>query len=211
MEWTGDWREVMAPHLDAECRTRLASACVGLAGAGGLGSNCAVLLARSGIGRLVIADFDRVSPSNLNRQHFFPEHLGLSKVVALERVIRGINPGVRVEAHDLRLDPENTVRIFRDCDPVVEAVDRAEIKKMLFEALAGTGVFVVSASGMAGWGGPPMRCRAFGSRGVVVGDGRCGVAPGMPVLAPRVMMAAAMQADQVLARILGPCPGMETD
>ena len=209
MQWNGDWREVMASHLDAESGERLASACVGLAGAGGLGSNCAVLLARSGVGRLVIADFDTVSLSNLNRQHFFPEQVGQPKVEALARVLVGINPSLVVETRLLRLNAENVGDVFGACDPVVEAVDTAETKKMLLESLTRAGKFVVSASGLAGWGGPAMRCRAFGGRAVIVGDGVHGVTDTMPVLAPRVMMAAAMQADQVLARILGACPGMD--
>ena len=83
-----DWESVMASHLDAEQRVRLSSACVGLAGAGGLGSNCATLLARCGVGRLVLVDFDVVSLSNLNRQNFLPEHVGRLKVEALASMLR---------------------------------------------------------------------------------------------------------------------------
>ena len=203
-----DWESVMASHLDAEQRVRLSSACVGLAGAGGLGSNCATLLARCGVGRLVLVDFDVVSLSNLNRQNFLPEHVGRLKVEALASMLRMINPQIRVETQAVRLEAANVADLFRECDPVVEAVDAAETKKMLFESLAGAGKFVISASGMAGWGGPAMHCRPFGKQAVVVGDGVHGVRQNLPVLAPRVMMAAAMQADQVLAHILGPCPGM---
>ena len=198
----------MASHLDVQRRERLAAACVGLAGAGGLGSNCAVMLARSGVGRLVLVDCDVVSVSNLNRQHFLPEHVGQPKVEALKDMLRMINPDVRVDARCARMDKETVADFFEGCAPVVEAVDAPETKSMIVEQCLRAGLFVIGASGMAGWGGPAMACRAFGSRALVVGDGRYGVSRDMPVLAPRVMMAAAMQADQVLAYLLGECPGM---
>ena len=204
-----NWDSVMAAHLDAERRERLAGACVGLAGAGGLGSNCAALLARCGVGRLVVVDFDVVSVSNLNRQHFLPEHVGRPKVEALKDMLGRINPDVRVDARCGRLDRDNVAEMFCGCAPVVEAVDAPEAKSMIVEHCLRAGLFVIGASGMAGWGGPAMECRTFGSRAVIVGDGRYGVSRDMPVLAPRVMMAAAMQADQVLGYLLGACPGME--
>ena len=198
------WDDVLAAHLTPEQRRRLASARVGLAGAGGLGSNCAVLLARSGIGSIVAADCDVVNLSNLNRQHFLPIHVGRPKVAALAEVLQAVNPCLRLEPHVLKLDKDNVSVLFAGCDVVVEAVDDAATKQMVLEVLTRAGVFVVSASGIAGWGGPGMRVRRFGDRAVVVGDGMSAVGPGLPPLAPRVMMAAAMQADQVLLRLLGP-------
>ena len=95
--------------------------------------------------------------------------------------------------------------LFAGCDIVVEAVDDPEVKKNLVEALLLAGHRVVSASGMAGWGGVPMTARKLGSRLVVVGDHVSGIGPGMPPLAPRVVMAAAMEADAVLEMLLGEC------
>lgn len=204
------WDDVLATYLAPERRARLASACVGIAGAGGLGSNCALMLARSGVGRLILVDFDVVGLSNLNRQHYLPEHLGQPKVHALAATLRAVNPDIHIATHALHLDRRNTPVLFADCNVVVEAVDQAPTKKMLLESLIRAGIFVVGASGVAGWGGPGMTVRPFGSEAVVVGDGVNDVNSGLPPLAPRVMMAAAMQADQVLLRLLGPCPGMET-
>ena len=202
------WDDVLATYLTPEQRARLASACVGLAGAGGLGSNCALMLARCGVGRIIAADFDMVSLSNLNRQNFLPGHVGRPKVTALVDMLHAVNPCLRLEPHVLKLDKDNAPALFAGCDVVVEAVDDPAVKRMLLETLTRAGLFVVGASGMAGWGGPGMSVRRFGERAVVVGDAVNAVGPGLPPLAPRVMMAAAMQADQVLLRLLGPCSGL---
>ena len=169
------------------------------------GSNCAVFLARTGIRDFVIADPDVVALSNLNRQHFFPRHLGLPKVEALGAVLRELNPSVILRLEQRALDGPSACGLFAGCDIVVEAVDDPEVKKDLVEALLLAGHRVVSASGMAGWGGVPMTARKLGSRLVVVGDHVSGIGPGMPPLAPRVVMAAAMEADAVLEMLLGEC------
>lgn len=194
---------VLAPHLDAEQRRRLAEARVGIAGAGGLGSNCAVLLARSGVIHLTIADHDVVSLSNLNRQFYWPRHVGRPKVDALGEILRDLNPAIRPDLRRERLNSGNVAAAFAGCSVVVEAVDDAGVKKELVEALLRAGHVVVSASGMAGWGGPPMTTRRIGSRLIVVGDHESEVTPDRPALAPRVVMAAALEADAVLCRILG--------
>ena len=169
------------------------------------GTNCAVFLARTGIRDFVIADPDVVALSNLNRQHFFPRHLGLPKVEALGAVLRELNPSVILRLEQRALDGLSACALFAGCDIVVEAVDDPKVKKNLVEALLLAGHRVVSASGMAGWGGIPMTARKLGSRLVVVGDHVSGIGPGMPPLAPRVVMAAAMEADAVLEMLLGEC------
>lgn len=174
------WDAVLEGHLAAEQCKVLASARIGMAGAGGLGSNCAVFLARTGIRDFVIADPDVVALSNLNRQHFFPRHLGLPKVEALGAVLRELNPSVILRLEPRALDGPSACALFAGCDIVVEAVDDPEVKKNLVEALLLAGHRVVSASGMAGWGGVPMTARKLGSRLVVVGDHVSGIGPGMP-------------------------------
>jgi len=198
----------LSRYLEPSLRDRLRKATVGIAGAGGLGSNCAVLLARSGVGRFVLVDHDVVEPSNLNRQHYLAADVGRPKAEALADVLRAINPAVDLVVHVQQLEDGNIIGIFGVCDVVVEAVDDAATKRMLAETLMGAGRPVVCASGMGGWGGPPMRERHLGESMVVVGDFTNEVGPGLPPLAPRVVMAAAMQADAVLARLLGPCPAM---
>ncbi|HQI46488.1 MAG TPA: ThiF family adenylyltransferase, partial [Bacteroidales bacterium] len=107
-------------------KTILSAKCVGIAGCGGLGSNCAVALARVGIGKLIIADFDEVTESNLNRQYFFLHQIGQKKVDALKENIRLINPIVTIEVHPIKLIPENIITLFKTCDVIVEAFDFAD-------------------------------------------------------------------------------------
>lgn len=201
-----DWDAVLAPHLSAAQRSRLATARIGIAGAGGLGSNCAVFLVRSGICHFNIADPDVVALSNLNRQHYFPRHLGKPKIQALEEILRELNPRVDLNLSQRALDSCSVEAFFNKCDIVVEAVDNPAMKRMLVETLLIKGHTVVAASGMAGWGGPSMTVRHIGLKGIVVGDHRTELSPSLPPLAPRVIMAAAMQADAVLSFLLGSPP-----
>jgi len=99
---------------------------VGIAGAGGLGSNCAVALARVGIGKLIIADFDVVSLSNLNRQYYFYDQIGKKKTTSLKENILRINPSCNVVAYDVFVDKTNISELFHECDIIVEAFDKAE-------------------------------------------------------------------------------------
>ena len=139
-------------YLNDRERQILESATVGIAGAGGLGSNCAAHLVRAGVRRLVIADFDVVSKSNLNRQFFFRDQLGRKKVDALSENLRRIEPDLDLALHDLRLTPENARPTFEGCQIIVEALDSADAKSMLLGALLPMGKPIVSASGLAGWG-----------------------------------------------------------
>ena len=191
-------------------RERLSGCCVGIAGAGGLGSNCAVALARIGVGRLIVADFDVVTEDNLNRQYFFRDQVGMSKVKALADNIRRIDPRVAVEAHHLKLEPGIIREIFAPCQVIVEAFDLAEMKQMIIETVLMffQDTYLVAASGLAGYGGNNrIRTRRFGKL-FICGDGISEVSENLPPLAPRVGITAAMQANQVLELLLdevSPC------
>lgn len=198
-----DWKDVLIPHVGDARTQRLMTAKVGLIGAGGLGSNCALLLARCGIRDFVLADHDVVSVSNLNRQAYAPNQVGLCKVRALADVLRfwlnDSTPAPQITLHSRRVASED-MALFDGCDVVVEAVDDAVTKKELVQALLDAGHTVVSASGMAGWGHDMSRKRM--GRLSVVGDFSRAVGPDAPPMAPRVVMAAAMQADEVIWRLL---------
>jgi sulfur carrier protein ThiS adenylyltransferase len=177
---------------------------VGIAGCGGLGSNCAVALARVGIGTLVIADFDVVTHSNLNRQYYFLDQVGMKKTTALCANIRRINPHVRVIAHEMRLTSENIPGVFRDCDVVVEAFDLADQKQMLVETMLAALPWkpLVLGLGMAGWGkSDAIHVRIAGNI-YICGDEVSETCPGNPPLAPRVGIVANMQANVVLDILL---------
>lgn len=203
---SGPLEEGLQRHLRPGQLARLAAARVGIAGAGGLGSNCAFLLTRCGIRNFIIVDHDRVEASNLNRQHYFPQHLGQYKVDALCGQLAAL-ADVRADARHVKLDELNILEILPLAPIWVEALDDAETKRSFVEAALRAGVFCVSASGLAGWGGPPMRrheikARDGTSRLILVGDFQSAACPERPVLAPRVMQAAAMQADAVIEYLL---------
>ena len=192
------------PFLTAAERAVLARARVGVAGAGGLGSNCAQHLVRAGVGHLVVADFDVVNASNLNRQFFFRDQIGRKKVEALRENLLRIDPEADVRAVDARLDAASARTLFADCDVVVEALDAVAAKTMLLGALLPLGKRIVTASGIAGWGrSNALRVRRLGARVVAVGDETTGVDDATPPVSPRVGIAAAQQANAVLALLFG--------
>ena len=134
---------------------------VGMAGCGGIGSNVAWMLARSGIQNFVLVDFDRIEESNLNRQFYFARQIGRPKAAALAENLLAINPDLRLRVHELRLTADNAADIFRECDMVVEGFDGREAKKMLLENLPPQ-LPVASACGIAGADLAGVRTRRLG-------------------------------------------------
>lgn len=177
---------------------------VGIAGCGGLGSNCAVALARAGVGKLVIADYDIVTIHNLNRQYYFHDQIGRLKVHALRENIQRINPETVVKAFDLKLCTSDVVDLFSRCDVIVEAFDKAEMKYMIIETVLDKmpGKPIIVGDGMAGWGNTAqLGCRKSDNL-IVCGDEHSEVNEDCPVLAPRVGIVAHMQANEVLDILL---------
>ena len=116
-------------------KEKLRKSSVGIAGAGGLGSNAAVALARAGIGRLVLVDFDKVEESNLDRQYYFLDQVGKIKVEALKENIERINSAVKVEILNQKLEKGSMEKPFHDVDVVIEALDNAETKTEFIEEI----------------------------------------------------------------------------
>jgi sulfur carrier protein ThiS adenylyltransferase len=203
---------LMAARHSPGVHEALKRATVGIAGLGGLGSTCAAALCRMGVGKLVLADFDVVEPSNLNRQQYFIDQVGMHKTDATRRNLERINPYVAVETHCLVLDETNIPLLFKGAPVVVEAFDRADMKSMIVKTVLSRmpGTTVVCASGVAGYGdGNEIRVIRVTPRLFVVGDGRSEAGPGMGLMAPRVGIAANQQANTVIRVILGeePPPG----
>ena len=190
-------------YLTPEERAALESARVGIAGVGGLGSNCAMHLVRAGVKHLTVVDFDVVNESNLNRQFFFRDQLGQKKVEALKENLLRIEPDVDIRTVDMRLDASSAREVFADCGIVVEAFDAVDAKVMLVSAFASSGKKLVTASGLAGWGrSNAMRVRKMGNI-VAIGDGETSVGDGAAPVSPRVGIAAAMEANAVVSLLLG--------
>jgi len=185
----------------SEIENHLGKFRVGIAGVGGLGSNCAVALARCGIGTLVISDFDTVEKSNLSRQYYFFDQIGMKKSVALKENLLRIRPEIIVVALQERLNNNNVQTIFEGCDVIVEAFDKAEMKEMLIEAVQNSlpGIPLVIGSGMAGWGNNEIiRYRKVDETLYVCGDETSEASDELPPVAPRVGIVANMQANAVV-------------
>jgi sulfur carrier protein ThiS adenylyltransferase len=178
---------------------------VAIAGLGGLGSHIAVALARSGVGSLLLVDFDVVDPSNLNRQAYFVSHLGQPKALALSRLLADINPYVQTTFLNARLDRHNIPRILAGWPVIIEAFDHPDCKAELVNtALA---VFpecrVICASGLADLGSANrIRTRQVVSRLYLCGDEVSGAGEGRGLMAPRVMVCAGHQANMALRLLL---------
>ena len=162
--------EGLRAHFSEQDLARLASVRVGIAGAGGLGSNVAMLLARSGVRRFTVVDGDSVEPSNLNRQWYWPEDVGLPKVEALRQRLLSLEPALCLDVRREWLSPASARVLFQECSIVVEALDAAVLKAEICEALLESGCFVVAASGLGGCGLAPMAVRRLGTHLVCVGD-----------------------------------------
>jgi len=189
----------------SEIKAHLSEFRVGIAGAGGLGSNCAVALARSGVGTLVIADYDVIEEANLNRQYYFTDQIGMNKTIALKENISRINPDTIVIIHQKKLDRGNIAQIFTGCDIIVEAFDSSSMKEMLIETVQVEmpGIPVIVGSGMAGWGKTnDLRSRKIDDTLYVCGDESSEVTDNLPPLAPRVGIVANMQANVVIELLM---------
>jgi len=196
---------LMASRHTPGVHAKLKVATVGIAGLGGLGSAIAVALARVGVGKLIVADFDVVEPSNLNRQQYFVDQIGMLKTDALVSNLRKINPYVQVEAHAVKLTPDN-LQLFDDVDVMIEAFDRADQKAMLLQAFTSQkpDIPFIGASGMAGFGPEEtIGVKKMGRNIYIVGDLETGARPGCGLMAPRVGIAAHMQANLDLRLIVG--------
>lgn len=196
--------EALRGFFGAEKLTAVQSATVGIAGAGGLGSNCAAMLARSGVRKFVIVDLDVVEASNLNRQFFFLDQLGQPKVEALKTNLLRIDPSLEITALHETITRDTAARLFANCGVVVEAFDKPENKQMLAEIFMRSGKLYVSASGLAGCGNADaITTRRMSDDFYLVGDRSSAVSAGLPPCSPRVNVAAAKEADVVLDCLLG--------
>lgn len=182
----------------------LHSAVVGIAGAGGLGSNVATSLARAGIGKLIIADFDKIEPSNLNRQQYFINQIGMPKVIALLENLKQINPFSDYQMHEIKIGEKNIPLIFKDVDIIVEAFDKAEMKKMLIETWLShfPQKPIITGLGVAGYGRNDLIHTKKIDNLYICGDEQTELQEGISPMAPRVGIVANMQANMVLELLL---------
>lgn len=189
----------------AGVQEKLAGARVAIAGLGGLGSNVAFALARTGVGHLHLLDFDKVDITNLNRQQYFIRHIGMYKTDALSEELREINPYLHITAECVEVAEENVVKLFGHDDIVCEAFDRPEAKAMLVNGIREhyPDKLLVAASGMAGYGGnDAIRTRRVAEHFYVCGDSVSEPEHGSGLMAPRVALCAAHQANLITQYII---------
>ncbi len=197
------WEALVDRH-GVELQKKISSATVAVCGLGGLGSNISVSLARAGIGRLILIDFDRVDVSNLHRQQYKTDQVGLFKTEALAANLREIAPYVETTPITAKLDENNICSILSGADIICEAFDNAEYKAILVNTVLESmpDKYLVAASGMAGLGSPnAIKTRRIAKRFYLCGDEVSDVADDIGLVPSRVMLCAAHQAHTVL-RIL---------
>ena len=198
--------KALAQRHTAAIQEKLDQAHVAVAGLGGLGSHIAFALARIGVGRLHLIDFDVVELSNLNRQQYTAGQIGMYKTEALREELREINPFLDIDTDCVRVTPENLPGLFQNETIICEAFDRPQEKAMLANGILMhfPEKYLVAASGMAGFGSSnTVITRKAGPHFFICGDGVSYSGNTNGLMAPRVMLCAAHQANMALRLILG--------
>lgn len=196
-----EWISALTKRQGEEVQKRFSSATVAICGLGGLGSNIAIALARAGIGRLILIDFDQVDLTNLHRQQYTVSQIGMFKTDALAATLRQIDPYIEPETHTVKITEENAEELLKEANIICEAFDDAEAKAMLTNSVLEKmpKKYLIAASGMAGTGDAnSIQTRKITERFYLCGDLVSDVTDGIALVAPRVMLCAAHQAHKVL-------------
>lgn len=201
-----DIYEALSTRHSPETQALLGRGRVAIAGLGGLGSNTAFFLARIGVGHLHLIDFDVVDLTNLNRQQYFLEHVGMKKTEALKSELLRINPYLDITTDPVRVTEENLTELFAGDDIICEAFDVPEAKALLVNGILEhfPEKKLISASGMAGCKSSNLiRTRRIGKNFYLCGDEVTEPAYGRGLMAPRVAVCAAHEANMILRLLLG--------
>ncbi len=201
-----EWYKALCERHSEDIQRKFTSATVAICGLGGLGSNIAVALARAGVGKLILIDFDKVDITNLHRQQYKANQIGMNKTDALAHNLREIAPFTTVETHCVRITENNAEQLLGNADIICEAFDDAECKAMLTNLVLEkmSDKFLVAASGMAGMGSAnTIKTRKVMSRFYLCGDEESDVQSEGSLVSSRVMLCAAHQAHTVLRILVG--------
>lgn len=201
-----EWIDALNERHGTQLQARFSSATVAICGLGGLGSNIAIALARAGIGKLILIDFDRVDITNLHRQQYKANQIGRYKTEALAENLLGIAPYTEIKTVRAKITEENFADLLKDADVVCEAFDNAETKAMLVNGVLEQlpNCYLVAASGMSGMDTPnTIRTKKVTKRFYLCGDEQSDVVDTIGLVAPRVMLCAAHQAHTVLRILAG--------
>ena len=196
-----EWMKVLEERHGKELQNKISSSTVAICGLGGLGSNIAIMLARAGVGRLILIDFDKVDISNLHRQQYKPCQIGMHKTEALVCNLKEIAPYLETEIHTIRMDESNYFELLQSADIICEAFDNAEAKANIVNFVLSEmpTKYIVAASGMAGLGSSnSIKTRKVSKRFYLCGDEKSDVEDGIGLVASRVSVCASHQANMVL-------------
>lgn len=203
-------REVMREALNIrhgeDLQNKISAARVAVCGLGGLGSNIAIALARAGVGHLHLIDFDRVDLTNLNRQQYAVGQLGQYKTDALRETLSLVSPYCDVTCDTIKVTEETLPDLLRNEDYICEAFDRAEAKAMLVSGVLEhfPEKYLVAGSGLAGLGSAnTIQTRRVSQRFYLCGDGTSDSSVGLGLVASRVLVCAAHEANMILRLIAG--------
>lgn len=200
-----DINQIIDIRFSRQIHEKLRNAKVAIAGLGGLGSNIAIMLARSGIENIHIVDYDTVDLSNLNRQNYYINHLGMKKTMATMKILKEVNPYLKIKKDDIKLDKTNVAEIFKDDDIICEAFDDAKNKAMLITTLLKEyrDKKIISGNGMAGFDSSNLiKTKKKMKNLYVCGDEKSDINNGIGLMSPRVAICAAHQANMVIRLIL---------
>ena len=199
-----EWIKALNDRHGEDLQNKISSTTVGICGLGGLGSNIAITLARAGVGKLILIDFDKVDITNLHRQQYKASQVGMYKTEALRDNLAEINPYLESEIQTVCVTEKNAKELLKDCDIICEAFDNAECKAMLTNLVLEEvpDKYIVAASGMAGMGSAnSIHTRKVTKRFYLCGDEISDASDGIGLVSSRVMLCAAHQAHMVLRLI----------
>ncbi|MGM7557881.1 sulfur carrier protein ThiS adenylyltransferase ThiF [Aerococcus christensenii] len=146
-------RSAILQRQDPQISDRFAQEKVTILGCGGLGSNVAMMLARAGVGELVLYDDDQIEYSNLNRQNYSFSEVGQSKVYTCKKRLDSTLPYIKVEAYSQRVTPDNLEVISQQSRLFIEAFDNQESKRMVLDYfMEQEDKYLISAFGLSGLG-----------------------------------------------------------
>lgn len=201
-----EWRKALINRIGLSLYEKFSNATVAICGLGGLGSHIATALARAGVGKLILIDFDQVDMTNLHRQCYKVNQIGCNKTEALLENILEVAPYIDIEATNEKITEDNIVSLLKDADIVCEAFDDPSCKAMLVNGVLEKlpDCYVVAASGMAGMGSPNLiKTRKLTNRFYLCGDEVSDVKNTMGLVSSRVMLCAAHQAHTILRILAG--------
>ncbi len=196
-----EWIQALDDRHGIEFQKKISSTTVAVCGLGGLGSNIAISLARAGIGKLILIDFDKVDITNLHRQQYKANQIGMCKTEALQNNLKEINPYLETKIHTICLDESNAKDVLADADIICEAFDNAEAKANIVNFVLSEmpDKYIVAASGMAGLDSANLiKTRKVSKRFYLCGDEVSDIKDGIGLVSTRVMLCAAHQAHTVL-------------